>query len=230
MADELQPEPPIADETTRRSASSNPSSLRAVAIRASMLFHLALAVVLASWYLPSLQSQPAVAESKRPDQAPPSEAASSTAPLPATALPAANVPDEQIKSSLTSQIQSAAEKSDQRKLKELAEVTERMQQIVKPESIDGLVESIGRSVGVDTKMYADKPPVEGTKFNPNTAQLTSVERKQGPDGSWTYEALMVDANGNRSTVPMPAAEGASAYDAFEKIKGMRWRVRCINSW
>ncbi len=119
--------------------------------------------------------------------------------------------------------------TDEKKLKNLEESMERLQRVVKPESVGELVESVGRSVGVDTKMYADKPPVEGTKFNPNTAQLTGVKRKQAADGNWTYEASMVDANGNRSTVPMPPTEGAAAYEAFEKIKNMPMAGALINN-
>lgn len=208
------------NQPSQRIRKGSQGSLRAVAIRASVVFHIALILMLACWYLPSLRTQPAIAKGDRSADVASSDTAKPTA-IP-TIPPAAeaNVPDEEIKASLNSQIQAVGQQTDQRKLKELDIGMERLQRVVKPESVGDLVESVGRSVGVDTTMYADKAPVQGTQFNPNTAQLTGVERKKADDGRWTYEALLVDTNGNRSTVPMPAGEGAAAYDAFEKIKSM----------
>jgi hypothetical protein len=182
--------------------------------------HVLLIGVLAFWYLPKLDSQPVVADSaNRANVATkPTELPSSTDST--AALPPANVPAEKIKASLNANIQATADRSDERNLQALDQNLNRAQQVVKPESVNELVEAVAGSMNIDTNVYADKKPVAGTTFDPNTAQLTSVERKATGDGNWTYEALMVDRNGNRSTVPMTPAEGATAYEAFEKIKSM----------
>ncbi len=60
-------------------------------------------------------------------------------------------------------------------------------------------------------------PAEPT-FDFETAQLHSIERIEGADGSARYVCVMLDAAGRTMEVPLSEAEGAPIYVVMEKIK------------
>ncbi len=236
-------EPVIKAPPGNPDSGTNPSGplLRGIAWRASIVFHAGLLGLLAVWYLPDRNPRPAVSDPdlKRqrqtlPDQVdrpvqqaqsqPSTEGLQTVKPEPPPELSAikppsaATVPDQQIKQSLEAQIQVTKARSDQASLKDLDQNLQRLERVVQPQSLDQIVASVGRSMGLDTQLYAEKTPPQGSKFDPDTAQLVRVERQASTDGDWSYQALMVDQNGNRETVPLTPTEGAAAYEAFEKIR------------
>jgi hypothetical protein len=201
-------------------------SKRPVAI--SLVVHAALVLLLWVWYRPNLSNQ---SNRSEPIHASSSDAIAKQQ----TALPlirdkvlSANpidVPEDQIRKSVESQISEARKVPDEVKLSSLEKNLKRLDAVADPSSVQQLTETIATTMGLDSQAYQPRAsdqqvassPSETPPFDFQTAQLMDVKRQMGEDGQWFYESEMVDRGGNTMTVPMSRTEGAKMYDVFAKI-------------
>ena len=198
------------------------------AVATSLAVHAALLVVLMFWYLPkhrtadtmsspvpesaSVDSQPP-APPKAPEPSPPEPSS------PATATPEpANVPDDQIRASVESQLEQTQRLPDEKKLSELEKNLRRLDSIADEQSVRQTSSAIAESLGLDTQAYAAKAAPDSGTFDPATAQIDDVVRTGDEQSGWRYESVMVDAAGHTMTVPLAEAEGARLYETFELMK------------
>lgn len=189
------------------------SSRYRLALVVSVVFHLLLIVLLSVWYWPEVKTSFSQAEKNTPPPAP----AKSTPPAiaPTTNI---EVPPEQIRSSIESQLEQVAAVPPEKKLKELDKNLKRLEQVSDTESVERVTQTIAESIGIDSNQFAEKPePVDG-EFDHKTAQIEDVIRTKNDDGDWQYEAVMVDADGHKLKTPLTETEGETVYDAFEKMK------------
>ncbi|KAA1258739.1 hypothetical protein LF1_12620 [Rubripirellula obstinata] len=193
-----------------------------IAILLSVLVHVAFVALLWFWWEPSVQpsasqqvaatEQPATeqsaAESPRKIEPPKTQAAESDI----------EVPSDQIRSSVESQISQVNQISDSKKRETLDKKLDQLQRVSKPETVDQVAAAVAESMGIDQSQYADKPTIAKGEFDHNTAQIKAVNRTQSDSGSWNYVATMVDADGRQLETPLTQSEGASVYETFEKMK------------
>ena len=182
------------------------------AITISASFHVVLVIVLWSLYAP------------RPDQSTKNNSPIKTKPSlddpKATQMSPAqpvDIPSEQIQASVESQIEQIEKVSEEQKLSELDRNLERLNRIVDEESIPELTSAVAQAMGIDSTQYANQSIKPDGPLDTTTAQIEDVKRNKRDDGSWSYTAIMVDADGRRSEVPMSKVEGESVYQTFEKM-------------
>ncbi|QDT11737.1 hypothetical protein [Planctomycetes bacterium K23_9] len=185
----------------------------------SLVAHALLLVALLFWYLPSRSSAPAVSSGSKSSASPADDRA---APMPPPELMTPklgdDVPAEQIRKSIDSQIEAVKKLPVEVKLSELDKNLKRLKSFANEKSVEQITEKIGSTLGLDTDQYQAKTEVPEGRFDFNTAQLSDVVRRKGPSGQWIYDATMVDAAGRTSNVEMNAADGATMHDLFSKMK------------
>ncbi|MEL6106071.1 MAG: hypothetical protein AAFU85_08545 [Planctomycetota bacterium] len=191
---------------------------RQIAVGVSLFVHLVLAIVLLLWYIPNASrtgGAPQAASS-------PSDQTAAPAPPPRElseiAAATAEVSDRQIERSLESQLDAASKLTDERKRSELEKNLDRLESIANAESVKQVSEKIAGSLGLDVSQYANKESSAEGPFDVDTSQLSDVSRTRKDDGGWSYQSVMVDANGREMTVPLTEAEGESLYETFQMMK------------
>ena len=187
------------------------------AIILSVIAHVVLLLGLFFWYLPSVR------QVKEVDAVSAQAAASSNAPasrdsLPEAANDAGEIPKEEIEKSIQSQVERFDNLPDEKKLSELEKNLKRLESVATEESVAEVTTTIASTLGLDTEQYAKKEKPADGEFDTTTAQLQDVTRSQGKNGMWSYESVLVDAEGRERTVPMTAAEGETVFQAFEQMK------------
>ncbi|MGI9473907.1 MAG: hypothetical protein ACR2NZ_20355 [Rubripirellula sp.] len=199
---------------TNEPTPERPRRMRRRAIQVSILFHAILLIVLLCWYVPrkspTPEQKPAVASvdqtgdsSGRPDAYP---------------VPKQNpeVPPDQIVASIESQIERAEKLSSEKQLTELEQQLKKLESISDAESVSQVTKTIADSLGLPPGAVPSSEPPEG-EFDFDSAQLDDVTRLTSDDG-WIYQSVLVDAEGRTQTVPMDAADGETAYNAFQQMK------------
>ena len=207
-----QPAPIIEENTTDKTQSRSP--FRKWAVLASIVFHVALLIVLLVWRMSQPKLSTPVADNRQTVSR--SDAPKATERL--RAEPVAEVPPEQIEKSLESQIQQVERLTDERKLSELDKNLSRLESVADPQSVQEVTATIASTMGLDTQQYAPKETPASGSFDTDSSQLQEVTRKRDDSGNWQYESLLVDAQGRTMTVPMSSAEGETVYNAFESMK------------
>ncbi len=187
------------------------------AIIISIVFHIGLAIVLFAWYLPQRE------EASHPNEFAIASGAASeparTSPPPdlPKPAPAPDVPADQLEASIESQIEQFEKLPDERKLSELEKNLQRLEAISNEESVAEVTSSIANTLGLEAGAEPAEQEPEGA-FDHQTAQLHDVQRVEGDDGKVRYQSVLVDAEGRTQSVDMSAAEGESAYEAFQQMK------------
>jgi predicted RecA/RadA family phage recombinase len=197
-----------------------PSRLKRALI-VSVLAHGVFLLVLVLWYLPKRsadQARTAAAAASKLEMQKDSRPAPQPPPELVAPKAADDVPAEQIKKSVDSQLEASKKLPPEVKLSELEKNLSRLKSIASEKSVQQVTEKIGSSLGLDTQAYQPKDSVPEGRFDLDTAQLSDVTRQAGKNGQWKYEATLVDASGRTSKVQMAAAEGATMYEVFAKMK------------
>ena len=195
---------------------------RQVAFGVSILFHALLAVVLLVWYVPRIQhgDGPSQQASRSTEENAEPDAAENASPAKLSQLAdePAEVSDEQVERSIESQVDAASKLSDEQKLSELEKNLQRLEKIADSKSVQKVSEKIAGTMGLDVDQYAEKPKPVGGTFNVDTSQLSEVRRTRRDDGGWSYESVMLDADGREMVVPLSEAEGESLFETFQLMK------------
>ena len=121
-----------------------------------------------------------------------------------------------LEAAIRAEVDRVAGKSDAEKLSELERNLQRLEKISSPESVDTITTTIAGTLGLEPGATSQEDAT-GT-FDLDSAQLHDVLRKPDPDGGWAYESVLVDAAGRTVKVPMSAADGEPAYQAFEQMR------------
>ncbi len=194
------------------------------ALISSLIVHLILLVVLLFWYLPHREATKQ-ANRQALQQTGASEATQSGSAAGKNLPPelmvdreADDVPDDQLRKSIQSQIESVKKLPDQVKLSQLEKNLKRLKSIANEKSVDQITTRVGSTLGLDTQQYQPKPEVTEGRFDFDTAQLSDVTRRKGTDGQWIYEATLVDKDGRQNKVEMSTADGETMHEMFAKMK------------
>jgi len=184
---------------------------------ASLVFHLGVVVVLLI-YRPWQGEE----SSEKPD--PSSSTSSSTRRQSPADIPASPKPQPPIRSfdevgpKVHETMAQAEQRSDEDNLDELGKQIERLDELSSEASIDRLSGRFQQWLG--TKQRADSPaetPVAG-EFDHDSAQLFEVRRQPGPDGSWSYPCVLLDAEGRTMETELKGADGERAYRTMRLLK------------
>jgi hypothetical protein len=150
------------------------------ALIVSVLAHGVLLLILLFWYLPhrsanqaSVAGSAAATSKMQKDSRP--------APDPPPKLlapkPADDVPAEQIKKSIESQLEASKKLPTEVKLSELEKNLNRLKSIANEKSVEQVTQKIGSTLGLDTQAYQPKNSVPEGRFDLDTAQLSDVTRQ-----------------------------------------------------
>jgi hypothetical protein len=197
-------------------------SRKRIALAVSLTLHAVLLLVLMFWYLPqrgnpntaSVAEQSQDVNTAETAKAPPR----SESPAQPVEPPQADVPEEQIRASVESQVEQAERLPDERKLSELEKNLRRLDSIADEQAVQETSAAVAESLGLDSNQYAPKPETAAGTFDASTAQIDDVLRTGNEQSGWRYESVMVDAAGRKLTVPIPPAEGERLYQTFELMK------------
>ncbi len=198
-------------------------SRKKFALVASLLFHAALAAVLLFWYVPSFKADPnSDAAVQQPVQQPAGTGTDRTAKAaeqpPASVTEPIQVSDEEVQRSVESQIAEVQKLDDDRKRSELERNLRRLESISNEENVQKVSEKIAGALGLDSDQYSQKKePAEG-EFDFDTAQIESILREKNPQGQWTYQSVMIDAQGRRTQVDLSPEEGQQLHQTFETMQ------------
>lgn len=194
------------------------------AIVLSVIAHVVLMLGLLFWYLPSAKQVKNADATSAQNTTSSNDPASRVPRFPeSTRVPestedAGEIPKEEIEKSIQSQVEQFEDLPDQKKLSELEKNLRRLDSVATEESVVEVTTTIASTLGLDTDQYAKKEKPADGEFDTATAQLQDVTRSQGDSGEWTYESVLVDAEGRERTVPMTSAEGETVFQAFEQMK------------
>jgi hypothetical protein len=182
-----------------------------LALVGSILFHIALAALLVTWYFPSQTPQSDVVNI--------GDQTDAVAVLTPRELPPANdVPSEQIETSLRSAIDSVADASDERKLSELERNVRRLEQVASESSIGEVSEAIRSATGLEERASAPATAEVGGPFDFDSAQFHDVTRHANEKGEWVYRSILLDSKGRTIEVDLTQSEGKTAYETMQMVK------------
>ncbi len=197
-------------------------SRKRLALAVSVSLHAVLLLVLMFWYLPQRGDPNAAPVADRSQDVKTAETAKAARQSESTAQrvePAeADVPEEQIRASVESQVEQAERLPDERKLSELEKNLRRLDSITDEQAAREASAAVAESLGLDSNQYVPKPETAAGIFDTSTAQIDEVLRTGSESSGWRYESIMVDAAGRTMTVPVPPAEGERLYETFELMK------------
>lgn len=123
-----------------------------------------------------------------------------------------------IAESVMQAILESEKRSAEENLERLEGLSETLETVSDEESVDALVQGFQKWMG--TKPRAAKPaeePVAG-EFDFNSAQIHDVMKKTLDDGTVTYSAILVDAEGRQMQTEMTPEEGEQLHRVFALIK------------
>jgi len=123
-----------------------------------------------------------------------------------------------VEKKLNEAIEHAQSESTDESLGKLDGLAERLDRVSSDESIDKLTDEFRGWLG--TKKRATQPAEESVagEFDFDTAQLHDVRRDVNDDQSWTYWAVMIDAEGRLTEVEMTLSEGETMYKTMQRMK------------
>jgi len=126
-------------------------------------------------------------------------------------------PDELAFEQLTKTL-SENDKSEEENLDELDRLTKKLDRFSSEKSVDDMTAKVQKLAGVEGRETkpSDAPP-EGA-FDFDTAQVHDVTRAKDEKGNWTYEAVMVDAEGRTQNASLDAATGESLHKTMQTVK------------
>lgn len=201
------------------------SSRRKTAVIVSVVVHVMIVVALYLWYVPRHQGEstnPSIASEKSAMES--FESPTPAAPPPS---PEPEIENEQIEASMKSQLDAVEKLPEEKKRSELVKNLKRLESITDDQSVIQTSNRIAAAMGLDTTQYAPKPddpssPSDSadaiSRFDPDTAQVSDVLRTKTESGKWQYRSVMVDAQGQKITVPLSSADGESVYQTFQTMK------------
>tara|TARA_R110002049_G_scaffold27321_2_gene94231 strand:- start:434588 stop:435352 length:765 start_codon:yes stop_codon:yes gene_type:complete len=188
------------------------------AVIVSIALHAIGALVLLSWYLPNREPSSPDSTALKAAQPSPQGQGDADLPSPPTPPPAPEIPADQIEASIESQISQIENLPDERKLSELEKNLKRLDKVASPESVQEVTTTIASTLGLDDQTYQPKESVGEGAFDPSTAQIQDVVRTESENGQWTYESVLVDAEGRTAKVPMSSEDGQTMYETFQQMK------------
>jgi hypothetical protein len=226
------PSNPIDSARSDESSHSKWSPIR-WAIIASIAFHVVLVAVLLAFYFPRTsptqnretpEKSVAIATSdvlasEDPDSDPGGQQTSGAGQSETRTLPPAdNIPPEQIESSLRSAIESTASIGEERKLSELRQNVQRLEQIASESSIADVGQAIRSATALEDRATVPAAQSIGGDFDFDSAQFHDVSREMDEDGKWVYRSILLDAKGRTVEVELTESEGKTAYETMQMVK------------
>lgn len=211
--------PPTMNDRSTSDSTRRTNRRRAIAV--SIGFHLVLITGLFCWYVPGPKATTDTTDlaSSADTRTPITRDVPSEPPDSGTVPPSPEVPPEQIEASIESQIEAVQSLPDERKLSELEKNLARLDSIATEQSVRDVTATIASSLGLQPGPEATDLPAESNgEFDPETAQILEIRRSVDPRGGWQYTSVLVDSQGRTREVPMPGAEGETAYRTFEQLK------------
>ena len=123
-----------------------------------------------------------------------------------------------IQESVKAHFETSIAKPNQEKLEDLDGKLQQLNSLVDKQSLNATVDVIAGVLGIAPNQYQEKSVSSGSTFNPDTAQLIDVIKSQDQTAEFPFVATMIDADGNKSQVPLSESEGEVAFETFRKMK------------
>jgi hypothetical protein len=124
---------------------------------------------------------------------------------------------ELIARELLQAIEASSRSTSEANLDQLAQLSERLAAVSSEATVDELAGTFGRLLDVKPRETKPRDDAAGT-FDFSTAQPHDCRRIANDDGTFTYIAVMIDAQGRTQEVPLDAATGEQLYNTLQIVK------------
>ena len=112
----------------------------------------------------------------------------------------------------------ARQRSEQENLDRLEKLSERLDSVSSPKSVDTVADAFQTLAGTQARAERPADEPDAGKFDFDTGQFHDVRREATDDGRFQYLCILVDAEGRSTEVVMTEAEGKTAYETMQQIK------------
>lgn len=127
-------------------------------------------------------------------------------------------PPGEVRDQIASALNDAEDLAPEENLGELSRLTNELNEVASETGVQEIAEKMEQWTGVGKR--ADQPvkASDPENFDFETAQLHEVRRKEGKNGGWVYESVLLDSTGNTIVTEMDAENGETAYNTMQILK------------
>ncbi len=128
------------------------------------------------------------------------------------------LPAERVNELVQKSVDEASERTDDENIEKLEQLTGTLNQVSSTDSIDALTKSLNKAFGTGERATEPAKEAVAGEFDFDTAQIHDVRRDAKEDGSFTYTAILLDAEGRTLDSELDEDSGKRIYDVMVLIK------------